>query len=1216
MNKYYTVMSLSREHTGQKNKSKKTFSCNKDSWEVIKSLLKQSNNKYLIRHQIDSFDDFVKNKIKNIINQFNPITICHKYDATINKFKYEIHVVFGQIYLGKPTIYENNGSSKVMFPMEARKRNLSYSSSLYVDISFHMKMNDSQTMEMKEIYKKKFKKIIIGKIPIMLKSQFCILSERNNYIKKTKECRYDPGGYFIINGSEKVLICQERVAENKILVFKNNKGSTKYSHVVEIKAKPMNKFITPKSVSIKLTSKENVNGRLLRVFIPNCKQEIPLFILFRLLGVITDKDIIEHIIYDYDKHIHKQLLHLLYASLKEAEHIKTQDDAYDFMSSIVNYIGFPKEIKMDTQKQRNYIDNLLVNDFLPNVGASFKKKALFLGYMTLRLLQCFTGRDEYDDRDSYVNKRIDLPGILLSNLFRQYFSKLVKDMRNAIMKELNSGLWKCNNNYSNIINQSNIYKIVKSTTIESGLKYSLATGNWGIKTNSSKNRVGVAQVYNRLSYFGMLSHLRRINTPTEKTGKLIPPRKLHNTQWGIICPAETPEGASTGLVKNLALGCHITINTDTSIIYEILNQKENVILLENADFHTIKNGTKIFINGDWEFITNDSKNIYNMFIHYRRKAIINIYTSIIWYYKKREIHIHTGSGRQSRPLYIVDNNKLRISCGDIDKLKKKYYQWNNLLLKSLHQTNKLHNSSNIKTNVNNDIQEGVIEYIDVEEATSLLIAMDEHDLENHKKKQLIKRYTHCEIHPSLMLGVLTSCSPFPDHNQSPRNCYQCAMGKQAMGIYSSNFNERLDTLAHILHYPNKPIVNTRMANYFYADKMPSGMNAVVAICSYSGYNQEDSIIMNQAAIDRGLFRSTFSRTYKIEEKKIQSSGDEEKFLKPDPSITKNMKPGSYDKLKENGFVPRNTFVENDDIIAGKVMPIKNKKNDKYIYKDSSTSIRNNETGFIDKNYISINSDGHQFCKIKIRSERTPHIGDKFSSRHGQKGTIGMTFKEEDMPFTKDGIRPDIIVNPHAIPSRMTIGQLLECILGKACMTLGYLGDGTPFHKSTKVKNIGDMLEKHCGFEKYGNEIMYNGRTGKQIKTEIFIGPTYYQRLKHMVDDKIHSRASGPVVMLTRQPAEGRSRDGGLRSGEMEKDCMLSHGISQFLKERILDVSDHYKMYTCNQCGMIATVNTNKGIYMCKKCNNYSNFAEVHIPYAFKLLVQELESMALSPRICT
>ena len=1194
------------------------FDCNKESWDVIKAFFHDSNSTQLIRHQLDSYNDFILNKIPNIIGQFNSITICHDYNPETNRFNYEMHVKFGKTYLGHPKIVENNGSSHIMFPSEARKRNLSYSSSLYIDVRFILYR--FQDGKLNHLYTKSFNKIIIGKIPIMLKSKFCMLNTHSDYNDNT-ECKYDKGGYFIINGSEKVVISQECVATNKVLVFKSGKKVTRYSDVVEIKAIPKNKFTTPKSISVKITTKADHNGKYLRAFIPNIKNEIPVFIVFRALGIISDKEIVRHIVYDIHNPDNNALLNLLKGSVIEAENIRTQEEAISYISNYVNYIGHPREIQLTEKKKFKYIHRLLINDFLPNVGDSYKNKAHFLGYMINKMLMCKLKRLEYDDRDSYVNKRINLPGILMANLFRQYFSKLVKDMRNTIMKELNTGLWKSSKRYDKIVSQTNIYKILKSTTIESGLKYSMATGNWGIKTNSANNRVGVAQVCSRLSFFGMLSHLRRVNTPTEKSSKIIPPRKLHNTQWGIICPAETPEGGAVGLVKNIALGCHITIGTNAEIIYMCLEKMNDIIKLDECSLENSFKMNKIFINGDWCYLTNSISDIYHQLISLRRKAIINIYTSICWSRTLREIHIYTDGGRCMRPLYIVDNNKLRISQEDITKLRNKEYTWNNLLLKSINSKSGITKSYDI----NNTYEEGVIEYLDVGEACHSLVAINNKEVEksNNEMKQWvggnpinneIHNYTHCEIHPSLILGVLASCSPFPDHNQSPRNTYQCAMGKQAMGVYATNYNDRLDTLAHILHYPNRPLVNTRPMEFLHTNDIPNGMNAIVAIATYSGYNQEDSVIINQSAIDRGLFRSTFYRTYKVEEKKIQSSGEEEKIIKPDRSVTKGMKPGSYTKVEKNGLVNENVYVKNGDVIVGKVIPLKD-KNHKYTYKDNSVTIRANETGFIDNNYVNVNSEGHKFCKIKIRSERIPQIGDKFSSRHGQKGTIGITYRQCDMPFTKDGIVPDIILNPHAIPSRMTIGQLLECILGKACATLGYLGDGTPFNGTT-VDDIADILESKCDFERYGNEILYNGQNGKQLKTRIFIGPTFYQRLKHMVNDKIHSRSSGPVVMLTRQPAEGRSRDGGLRFGEMERDCILSHGLSQFLKERMIDVSDHFKVNVCELCGLISSVNKNENIYHCKKCKNYSKFSEVHIPYAYKLLIQELESMGVASRINT
>ena len=475
-------------------------------------------------------------------------------------------------------------------------------------------------------------------------------------------------------------------------------------------------------------------------------------------------------------------------------------------------------------------------------------------------------------------------------------------------------------------------------------------------------------------------------------------------------------------------------------------------------------------------------------------------------------------------------------------------------------------------------------------------------------------YSHCEIHPFLILGAIASTIPFPDHNQSPRNTYQSAMGKQAIGICATNFATRMDTISHILYYPQKPLVTTKSMKYLNTTDMPSGINAIIAIATYTGYNQEDSVLMNKSAVDRGLFLSAHLKTYKEEEKKNQNSGDEEKFCVPNKNNTYNYKLANYSKLKSNGIVKEQINVEPGDVIIGKTIPHKKKKEN--TYKDNSIVLKNNEGGHIYKVYMGINGDGYKFCKVQIKNERYPDIGDKFSSRHGQKGTIGMLYRQQDMPFTKEGIVPDIIINPHAIPSRMTIGQLIECILGKTGTVLGMNGDSTPF-TDLDPKKLSDILSNVCGFDMYGNEVLYNGLTGEQLLANIFIGPTFYQRLKHMVIDKYHSRSTGPVVLLTRQPAEGRTRDGGLRFGEMERDCIISHGASAFLKERLMDQSDAYRVHVCQKCGLIAVANLkNQTFECCKNPNERTGIVQIMLPYACKLMFQELMSMGIAPRLLT
>jgi DNA-directed RNA polymerase II subunit RPB2 len=481
-------------------------------------------------------------------------------------------------------------------------------------------------------------------------------------------------------------------------------------------------------------------------------------------------------------------------------------------------------------------------------------------------------------------------------------------------------------------------------------------------------------------------------------------------------------------------------------------------------------------------------------------------------------------------------------------------------------------------------------------------------------------YTHAEIHASTILGTLASNIPFPDHNQSPRNSYQCAMGKQSMGMFALNFRERFDAMAHLLCYPQVPFVSPFMSRFYGAQTMSCGQNIIVAIMTYTGYNQEDSVMINRGALDRGLFRSIFYRTYKDEERKNQSSGEEERFVRPDPTLTKQMKNGNYEKLDETGFVPEQTFVNTDDILIGKIVPLRVPTGmvipvGSKMFRDVSRTMRNNEVGWVDRIFKNRNGEGYSFAKVRMRQDRIPEIGDKFSSRHGQKGTVGMILNAEDMPQTASGLVPDIIINPHCIPSRMTIAQLMETLLGKMGCELGCLGDGSPFNDVT-LEGITKIMRDNLGMEPQGNEILFNGFTGRQMETSIFMGPCYYQRLRHCSADKMHSRSSGPLVMLTRQPAEGRAREGGLRFGEMERDCVAAHGVSEFTKERLMECSDLFRCWSCEDCGLIAIVNPREGIWLCKGCGNTTNFSAIEIPYAYKLLLQELETMSISSRIIT
>ena len=1165
-----------------------------EPWVLIESYFRNQHLKQLIRHQLESYNYFVNTQIENTIEMFNPVHICsdHDYIKELNLYRLEIHITFENFNIHRPQVYENNGATKIMFPQESRLRNFTYAGAMTVDVNIKYTVRNGENYKNVLNYQKILKNIHIGKLPIMLRSDICVLNQYKHLnTNLTGECKMDPGGYFIINGSEKTCLGQERAAENQIYCFNVSKNNTKWTWIAEMKCIPDWKCISPKQINIMISSKNNGFGNAIYLQIPRLKNPIPLFIIFRAFNIIGDKDICEKIILNIDDNKYKKLLYGLQGSIVDANNCITYDDAIRYITSNVIYTPLNVDKETGYKRKNEFAFEVINNDIFPHCKSN-EQKIYMLGYMTNRLLQTSFEWIEQSDRDSYLNKRIDLTGSLINNLLRNYLNKVVKDMQKQVVREINSGSWKSNEDYENIINNTNIYKIIKSTTIENGIKRALATGDFGIKQINS-NKVGVAQVLNRLTYISSISHLRRVNTPIDKSGKLVPPRRLHNSSWGFLCPAETPEGGSVGIVKNLSYMTHITIPSNSVGLYDYILPL--IILIDTlADKpKELYDKVKVFINGAWVGITNQPLELYNNLKDKKYKGIINIYTSIIFDYKLQEIKICNDAGRLSRPLLKIKNNNIIYTKDIINKVQNEELSWNDLLYSG-------------------KIKESIIEYIDSYEQNNSMIAMEPEQLKS-KDSKYIFHYTHCEIHPSTIFGVLASCIPFPENNQSPRNTYQSAMGKQAIGMYVTNYDNRMDQTAYVLSYPMRPLVDTRLMNIIQLNTIPSGEQVIVAIMSHSGYNQEDSILFNKGSIDRGLFLATIYHTEKDEDKKLY--GNEEIRCKPDKTKTKNMKFANYDKVNNQGVVPENTLIKDRDIIIAKVLPIKENKNDytKTIkYTDESHVYRTNEETYIDKNYIECNGDGYNFCKVRLRNYRKPVIGDKFSSRHGQKGTIGNIIPEQDIPFTADGLKPDIIINPHAIPSRMTIAQLKETLLGKVLLQLGLFGDGTSFSKF-KISDITKELQK-LGYESNGNEVMYNALTGEQMHTSIFIGPAFYQRLKHMVNDKQHSRSIGPMVNLTRQPAEGRARDGGLRFGEMERDCMISHGASRFTKGRLYDASDCYSVHICNKCGLIAAYNKNHQIHICNTCENRTDFKYVEIPYACKLMFQELLTMNIAPRI--
>ena len=1132
----------------------------------------------LVRHQVESFNDFLDRKMHQVIQGFHPIIIQSQYDATREDFLQKLNITMKNPTIAKPIYQHQDGSQIIMTPNIARLNNLTYAANMHVDIHLVSEMINQDGILVRE--EKALNSVCIGKIPIMVRSKACILTQAPLFCesgdKTSDECRYDPGGYFIVHGNEKVIISQDRISENQALIFPPNAASDGLT--IEIRSVPDGSFLPPKTTALHMSGKANHLGYVIRITTHYIRQELPLFVLFRALGIESDKDILQHIMLDVEDEKIKRVKDALMASLEDSSDILTQEDALAYISRYLSISGIPKEHIENPVKQREVLMNMLHKDFLPHVGPELRRKALYLGYMTRKLVMVHLGYLPYDNRDSYIHKRIDTPGVLIANLFRQCVAKVVKELRTALQRDLNN--WRASPHTPSpihLIHTTNIHKFLKPTIIESSLRYALSTGNWGVKSANPFGNVrqGVAQVLNRMSYMSTLSHFRRINTPMEKSGKLVQPRKLDNSQYGTICIAETPEGSSVGLVKNMAITTHISIATSSMYLRQELirlgvqiyndsyNKEESRDFLKRMSEPTT---VMIQLNGDILGYHTVPNELYWALKNLKWTGRIPATTSISWDIPMRLILLSTEAGRMYRPLMVVEDNELRaqkykLLPNDLDKMT----------------------FTECLAPLTSDAPhaKGFLEYLDVEEMDKAMIAMSPHDL-NHLRNptEVIPSYTHCEIDPCVMLGVLASMIPFMNHNQSPRNCYQAAMGKQAVSLFATNFNQRFDTMGHVLNYPQRPLAQTTLSRHLNGNVMGSGINCMVAIMTYSGFNQEDSVMINKAALDRGLFCSTYYKTFRDVCSKNHSTGEEEVFVNPDPTNTTGRKPYNYDKLAPNGLCPKDTYMDQNDIMVGKMMP--QKVNGKVQYKDTSVPMKPNENGWIDRNYNGVNAEGYPFVKIRMREYRKPTVGDKLASRHAQKGTCGMIYQQQDMPFTKDGISPDIIMNPHAIPSRMTIGQLLECIMGKAACCLGSIGDATPF-RDCSVEDIAKILEAN-GIERYGNEVLYDGRTGRQLQTEIFIGPTYYQRLKHMVCDKQHSRGSnGPVVMLTRQPAEGRARNGGLRFGEMERDC-LSTEHQVLTNKGFLFLPEMENALKNDPDIKIASYNTEKKELVYEKCN--------------------------------
>ncbi|PWN26316.1 beta and beta-prime subunits of DNA dependent RNA-polymerase [Jaminaea rosea] len=1115
-----------------------------DKWELLPAFLKV---KGLVKQHIDSFNYFVDVDLKNIIKANEKVT---------SDIDPRFFLKYTDIRVGLPERDDTEATNNTIYPHECRLRDLTYSAGIFVNIEY---------VRGQKLVRRR--NVCIGKMPIMLRSNKCHLSNQSHAgLAKMNECPLDPGGYFVVKGTEKVILVQEQLSKNRIIVEADSKKNVVQASVT--------------SSTHERKSKSYVLTKHSKIYLKHNSfhEDIPIAVAFKAMGIQSDREILQLVAGNDEAH--KELFAI---NLEEAARLNifTRQQALNYVGQRVKVMRRPMQARRPVAEEAIEALANLVMAHVEVKDLNFRPKAIYVAVMVRRVLMCMQDESMVDDRDYVGNKRLELAGQLLSLLFEDLFKKFNSDLKMSIDKILKK---------PNRTTEFDAYNSISmhGDHITSGFTRAISTGNWSLK-RFKMERAGITHVLSRLSFIAALGMMTRISSQFEKTRKVSGPRALQPSQWGMLCPSDTPEGEACGLVKNLALMTHITTDIGEDAIRRaaFMLGVEDINLITGAELYR-PDSYIVMLNGSVLGLTRFPVRFVTSFRKLRRHGRISEFVSIYTNTHHQHVHIASDGGRICRPMIIVEDGEPKVTTAHINDLKAG------------------------KKSFDDFLTEGIIEYLDVNEENDSHIALYERDIS--------AATTHLEIEPFTLLGAVAGLIPYPHHNQSPRNTYQCAMGKQAIGAIAYNQLNRIDTLLYLMVYPQRPMVKTKTIELVGYEQLPAGQNAMVAVMSYSGYDIEDALVLNKASLDRGFGRCQVMKKSTVQLRKYPNGTFDRLADAPeDPNGGGRLR--GYDVLERDGIAAVGERVDNGDVYVNKQTPLNALDNSAMAgqssssagglssanaYKNAPSKYKLPVPSYIDQILLADTDSDQTIIKTLLRQTRRPELGDKFSSRHGQKGVCGLIAQQEDMPFTDQGINPDIIMNPHGFPSRMTVGKMIELLAGKAGVISGSLQYGTAFGGS-KVEDMSRLLIE-AGYSYGGKDFLTSGITGEPLECYVYTGPIYYQKLKHMVLDKMHARARGPRAVLTRQPTEGRSRDGGLRLGEMERDCLIGYGATQLLLERLMISSDAFDVNVCEKCGLLGYNG------YCPTCKSTRGIRKIQLPYATKLLFQELLAMDICPRL--